>query len=179
MKSESSKNIQQAQTQKLEPIAVKPPPSTEISQLRLDDILQALRAAERSNAAEVLKQAQANLVSINDNLKEQIVELEKIVDNTDKQKLKSIKEALEPIISNLKEVNDHIQDMINDSATRIKENKEAGNFAELTHLSPTEKTEIQNFIKENIEKEKASQISSSQIPPTTAKKLMPKLKEKV
>lgn len=93
------------------------------------------------------------------------------------QKSKAIKETIETIITNLEKQRDHVQSMIDDVEMRIKKNKEAGNVAELNNLSPAEKSEVEKFIKEHIEED--TQTSEKEYSTTTAKKLMPKMKDKV
>ncbi|PWU07407.1 MAG: hypothetical protein C5B43_00390 [Verrucomicrobia bacterium] len=97
------------------------------------------------------------------------------------QKSQAIKETLQTIINNLVKERDHIQGMINDIEKNIKKNKEKGNIAELNNLSPAEKNEVQKFINEHIEKDKEAepQENESKFESTSAKKLMPKMKQKV
>lgn len=93
------------------------------------------------------------------------------------QKSKAIKETIETIIVNLEKERDHIQKMVDDIDMRIKKNKEAGNVAELSNLSSAEKIQVEKFIKDNIEED--TQNIEKGYTPTTAKKLMPKMKDKV
>jgi len=95
------------------------------------------------------------------------------------QKSKAIKETLETVISNLEKERDQIQNMIDNVEMRIKKNKDAGNISESSSLNSTEKSNVQKFIKEHLEKEEDSSNSNTQLPTTSAKKLMPKMKEKV
>lgn len=92
------------------------------------------------------------------------------------QKTKILKENLKEVIVNLETQREYIQSMINDVETRIKKNKEAGNVATMENLSPTQKEEVQRLIKEQLT---TSEDISSQHPLTTAKKLMPKMRDKV
>lgn len=92
------------------------------------------------------------------------------------QKSKAIKETLETIVTNLEKQRNQVESMIDDVEMRIKKNKEAGNVLELNNLSSTEKNEVEKFIKENIEEDQSTEKNYST---TTAKKLMPKMKDKV
>lgn len=80
---ESSKKIQQQQkTQqpqvgKTSSVAEQ---SSGISALRIEDIMMAIRFAERSNATELLKKAQMDLTGLKDNLTDQINSLKTVID---------------------------------------------------------------------------------------------------
>lgn len=95
------------------------------------------------------------------------------------QKSKAIKETLETVITNLEKQRDVLQGMMDNVEMRIKKNKEAGNILELKHLTPAEKNEVEKFVKEHVDAEINSENIDKNLSPTTAKKLMPKMKEKV
>lgn len=81
---ETSKKTQQPQTIQQPQIGKLPSvPSAQslgISALRIEDIMMAIRFAERTQATEILKQSQMNLVALKENLDEQINSLNNIKD---------------------------------------------------------------------------------------------------
>lgn len=93
------------------------------------------------------------------------------------QNAKIIKETIIEVITNLEAQRAHIRHRIDEVEMHIKANKKAGNTAALDHLSPEEKENVQALIKTHITEN--NEDISSPYPQTTAKKLMPKMKEKV
>lgn len=93
------------------------------------------------------------------------------------QKNTKIKDTLIDIINSLEIQRTHLCYKIDELDRRIKINKKAGNVAELENFTPKEKENLQTLIKIHITEN--SEETPYQHPPTTAKKLMPKMKEKV
>lgn len=89
----------------------------------------------------------------------------------------NFKATLEKVVENLATQIAYVQSMIDDIDVRIKKNKEAGNVPNTDSLSPNEKEGLQNFIKEKVATSSLEKSSKQEL--TTAKKLMPKIHEKV